>query len=69
MKGGCQTHVANGRDLAALGVAATPSFFINGRFYVGRLPLEQFTVLVDEELKKANERIAAGTPAAAYYKK
>jgi len=70
VKGDCQARIAeDGKQLAQLGVAATPSFFINGRFTSGAQPLEQFTALVDEELKKANERIAAGTPAASYYKK
>ena len=70
LKGDCQAHIASdGKQLAQLSVNATPSFFINGRFLSGAQPLEQFTALIDEELKKANERIAAGTPAAAYYKK
>ena len=70
VKGDCQARIAeDGRQLAQLGVAATPSFFINGRFLSGAMPLEQFTAVVDEELKKASERVAAGTPAAAYYKK
>jgi len=55
------------RDLQQLGVGATPSFFINGRFMSGAMPMENFTALVDEELKKANEKIQAGTPAANYY--
>jgi protein-disulfide isomerase len=55
------------RDLSQLGVGATPAFFVNGRFISGAMPIENFTALVDEELKKANERIAQGTPAAQYY--
>jgi protein-disulfide isomerase len=55
------------RDLQQLGVGATPSFFINGRFMSGAMPIDNFTALVDEELKKANEKIQAGTPAANYY--
>ncbi|HET9992375.1 MAG TPA: thioredoxin domain-containing protein [Kofleriaceae bacterium] len=55
------------RDLQQLGVGATPSFFINGRFMSGAMPMENFTALVDEELKKANEKIQSGTPAANYY--
>jgi protein-disulfide isomerase len=55
------------RDLTALGVGSTPTFFINGRYMVGAAPTESFVQLVEEELKKANERIAAGTPAASYY--
>jgi protein-disulfide isomerase len=55
------------RDLQQLGVGATPSFFINGRFMSGAMPIDNFTVLIDEELKKANEKIQAGTPQANYY--
>ena len=55
------------QDLQKLMVSATPSFFINGRFISGAVPIENFVAVIDEELKKANERIAQGTPAAAYY--
>jgi protein-disulfide isomerase len=55
------------RDLQQLGVGATPSFFINGRFMSGAMPIDNFTALIDEEMKKANEKIQAGTPAAQYY--
>jgi predicted DsbA family dithiol-disulfide isomerase len=55
------------RDLQKLGVGATPAFFINGRFMSGAMPLENFVTLIDEELKKANERIQQGTAPAQYY--
>ena len=55
------------RDLQKLGVGATPSFFINGRFMSGAMPIDNFVTLIDEELKKANERIQQGTPQAQYY--
>lgn len=68
MKGKCQQVVQKDmRDLQQLGVGATPSFFINGRFMSGAMPIENFITLIDEELKKANERIQQGTPAAQYY--
>ena len=68
MKGECSTIVANdGRQLAQFGLSSTPAFFVNGRYISGAQPIENFSVLIDEELKKANERIAAGTPAASYY--
>ena len=64
----CQAIVQKDqKDLQALMVSATPSFFINGRFISGAVPIENFITVIDEELKKANERIAQGTPAAAYY--
>ena len=68
MKGECQQYIQ--RDQAALrqlGMSATPGFFINGRWISGAQQLATFTNVIDEELKKANERIAAGTPQASYY--
>jgi len=68
MKGECYALMQKDqRDLQVLGVAATPAFFINGRYLSGAQPIDRFITLVDEELKKANEKIAAGTPAAQYY--
>jgi len=55
------------KELQTFGVGATPSFFINGRFMSGAMPIESFTSLIDEELAKATERIKAGTPASQYY--
>ena len=64
----CQPLVQNDmRELQKFGVGATPSFFINGRFMSGAMPIDNFVAIIDEELKKANERIQAGTPAAQYY--
>ena len=58
------------RDLQVLGVGATPSFFINGRFMSGAMPIDNFQQLIDEELKKANETIQKdGIPAAQFYQK
>ncbi len=70
MKGECQQVVqADMRALSQLGVAATPGFFVNGRFLSGAQPLDKFTALIDEELKKANDRVPQGTVAAGYYQK
>ncbi len=43
------------------GVTGTPSFFINGRKFRGAQPLECFKAIIDEELKKADQKLAAGT--------
>ena len=68
MKGECQAAMQKDmRELQVLGVAATPAFFVNGRYLSGAQPIDQFVALIDEELKKANEKIQAGTPAASYY--
>ena len=64
----CQAFVAkDAKDLQSLMVGATPSFFINGRFISGAVPIDNFTQVIDEEMKKAQEKIAQGTPAASYY--
>jgi len=58
------------RELQTLGVGATPSFFVNGRFMSGAMPIDNFQQLIDEELKKANETIQKeGIPASQYYQK
>jgi protein-disulfide isomerase len=64
----CQTVVQNDMaELRKFGVGATPSFFINGRFMSGAMPIDNFVTIIDEEMKKADERIQQGTPKAQYY--
>jgi protein-disulfide isomerase len=59
--GPCPAEVrAENAEMAKFGVGATPSFFINGRYLAGALPLESFSALIDEELAKANAAIKAG---------
>lgn len=57
----------NEQELRALGVHATPGFFINGRFLSGAQPIENFKRLIDEELRKANEAIQRGVKVDDYY--
>jgi predicted DsbA family dithiol-disulfide isomerase len=54
-------------SLAKLGVRATPSIFVNGRYLARRAP-DQFKALIEEELAKAKQRIGQGTKPADYYK-
>jgi protein-disulfide isomerase len=57
MKGPCVAHVQKDmKELSQFSVNATPGFFINGRFLSGAQPIDNFITLIDEELKKANER-------------
>jgi protein-disulfide isomerase len=63
-KAGIETDIALADTLKASG---TPHFFINGRRIVGAQPIENFVALVDEELSKAREMVAAGTPRSAIY--
>lgn len=68
MRGDCQQYIQRDQaQLRQLGMSATPGFFINGRWISGAQQLATFTAVIDEELKKANERIAQGTPQASYY--
>lgn len=69
MRGPCMEQIQKEqKEMQVVGVGATPGFFINGRFLSGAQPIESFQTLIDEELKKAKERIASGTPQASYYK-
>ena len=65
----CHVDLTDGmRDLTQFGISSTPTFFINGRFVSGALPSYQFESLIEEELAKAEARIAGGSPRATYYK-
>jgi protein-disulfide isomerase len=69
MKGDCMPTIQREqKELSQVGLGATPGFFINGRFLSGAQPVEAFSALIDEELAKAKQRVAQGTPASAYYK-
>ncbi len=64
----CKTDIANDQKaLSAIGTRGTPAFYINGRFLSGARPVEQFKVLVDEELKKADLALKAGVKLEEYY--
>jgi protein-disulfide isomerase len=54
-------------DAEKFGARGTPNFFINGRNFRGAQPLEAFKGVIDEELKKADAKIAAGTPRGMVY--
>jgi len=53
----------------AAGANGTPTFFINGRELVGAQPQDAFEKIIDDEIKKADELIKAGTPLKDVYKK
>jgi protein-disulfide isomerase len=66
--GDCQKELVNGMiELNALGVGATPAFFVNGRFLSGAQPFPAFKVLIDEELALARARVKKGTKRKKYY--
>ncbi|GAB4530628.1 MAG: hypothetical protein Tsb0020_47110 [Haliangiales bacterium] len=56
-------------ELARVGVSGTPAFYINGRFLSGAQPFPAFKVIIDEELKKAEDRLAKGDSLSDYYAK
>ena len=43
------------------GISSTPSFVVNGVPLIGAQPFDKFKILVDQELAKAQAKIAAGT--------
>jgi protein-disulfide isomerase len=51
----------------ALGVFGTPSFFVNGLPLTGALPFPTFQGLIDDQIQKAKEKLAAGTPRETLY--
>lgn len=51
----------------ALDIGGTPQFFINGRRLVGAQPVEQFILVIDDELRKAEALLAKGVTAAGVY--
>jgi len=51
----------------AVGANGTPTFFINGREFVGAQPFEAFKNVIDEEIKKADAMLAKGIKAQDLY--
>ncbi len=66
-----KTHEARIRRdqqlVTGLGATGTPAFFINGRKLSGAQPFDSFRAVVEEELRKAEALVAAGTPRAGLY--
>ncbi|MBL9039821.1 MAG: thioredoxin domain-containing protein, partial [Archangium sp.] len=44
----------------AVGANGTPTFFVNGREFVGAQPFEAFKGIIDEEVKKADQLLTKG---------
>ncbi|HEY8040130.1 MAG TPA: thioredoxin domain-containing protein [Polyangiaceae bacterium] len=51
----------------AAGVQGTPAFYVNGVFINGAQPFDNFKKTIDQELQKAQAKIAAGTAKARVY--
>jgi protein-disulfide isomerase len=71
MLGPCVARVQEEqRRLSSLGMTGTPGFFINGRFLSGARPIEQFKVVIDEELARADAALGKdGLTPANYYER
>jgi len=54
-------------DAANFGARGTPNFFINGRNFRGAQPLDSFKEVINDEIKKADAKVAAGTPRVKLY--
>jgi|RhiMethySRZTD1v2_1073278.scaffolds.fasta_scaffold87359_5 protein-disulfide isomerase len=66
----CKDQIAaHQRELGTVGVDGTPAFFVNGRPISGAQPFQNFKAVIDEEIKKADEAIKAGTKPEEYYQK
>jgi protein-disulfide isomerase len=48
------------KQAAQFGASGTPTFFVNGRKMVGAQPYEAFKAAVEEEIKKADDKLKAG---------
>jgi protein-disulfide isomerase len=55
-----QTVATDQAEGEKFGVRGTPTSFINGRQFRGAQPLESFKIVVDEEIKKADEKLKGG---------
>ncbi|MCC6624030.1 MAG: thioredoxin domain-containing protein [Deltaproteobacteria bacterium] len=61
-------RVAKDQELAGKVTArGTPNTFINGRKVTGAKPVEEFKTIIDEELKKAEAKLASGVAADKLY--
>lgn len=51
---------ADASEAMELGASGTPAFFVNGKFYSGALPFEQFAKAINAELTKKGLPIPPG---------
>ena len=51
----------------AIGVSATPTFFVNGREHVGGMPFEQLKTEIDREIARADKLLSSGVKPADLY--
>ena len=51
----------------SLGASGTPAFFINGRKLSGAMPVDKFSEIIDEEIKKSDELLKKGVKPSELY--
>jgi protein-disulfide isomerase len=52
---------------SAVGVQATPTFYVNGREHVGGMPFDQLKAEIDKEIARADKLLSAGVKPADLY--
>ena len=60
---------ADSAEGSQVGANGTPTFFINGREFVGAQPFEAFKPVIEAELKRANDMLAKGVKPEQLYTK
>ena len=58
---------ADAQAAQAVGVNATPTFFVNGREHVGGMPFEQLKSEIDKEIARADKLLSSGVKPADLY--
>ena len=58
---------ADKKQAAQFGATGTPTFFVNGRKMVGAQAFDAFKPVIDEEIKKADDKLKAGVTRAELY--
>jgi protein-disulfide isomerase len=58
---------ADKQAAGAVGVSATPTFFVNGREHVGGMPFEQLKAEIDKEIARADKLLSSGVKPADLY--
>jgi protein-disulfide isomerase len=55
------------KEVTAIGVNATPAFYINGKFYAGQRTPEAFGAAIEAEIQKADAALKTGVKLPDYY--
>lgn len=65
----CRKRINDERaELQRVGARGVPASYVNGRYLTGAQPVSRFVTLIDEELRKARQRLRSGTQRRTYYR-